>query len=219
MTIIEALKFCKATGRSVCRTGSKFVKWDPSSAYSFTVEELLAEDWEDAKTYIPRGVSVGTSGGPSLDRVGMSPQELKALREAAKAVLSDRWELQTSNSFRRIGTVRGDGNVLHGTTQHYDGYPDLQAAPGVLDYIIAAQPSHVLALIENFDVVTSRFQRALDLVEVCLERQGTFIEECSALTDEYSRPARSHDDEDPFAGWRSALGLLHEQFGDIQRGL
>jgi hypothetical protein len=60
------------------------------------------------------------------------------------------WQVQTSNSFRRLG-ARGDGDVLCAVVQWHDGQPDLLGAPGVLDYIIAAQPCVVLALLSALD--------------------------------------------------------------------
>lgn len=60
------------------------------------------------------------------------------------------WDIQTSNSFRRIGQY-GDGDVLCAVTQRSDGHPDLHAAPGVLDYIVAAQPYVVLELLAALD--------------------------------------------------------------------
>jgi hypothetical protein len=62
------------------------------------------------------------------------------------------WQLQTSNSFRRIGTKRGgDGDVLCGVKHPIDAHPDLQAAPGVLDYIVAMQPLVVIDLLDQID--------------------------------------------------------------------
>lgn len=61
------------------------------------------------------------------------------------------WELQTSNSFRRIGTQRGDGDVLCAVMQRSDGHPDLHAHPEVLSYIVASQPAVVLALLDALD--------------------------------------------------------------------
>lgn len=61
------------------------------------------------------------------------------------------WSVQTSNSFRRIGTDRGDGDVLCAVTQRSDGHPDLHAAQGVLDYIVAAHPFVVQELLEQRD--------------------------------------------------------------------
>jgi hypothetical protein len=63
----------------------------------------------------------------------------------------DNWFIQTSNSFRRIGTHRGDGNVLCAITQRHDRHPDLMAPSAVLEYIVAAQPSVVLALLDRLD--------------------------------------------------------------------
>jgi hypothetical protein len=62
------------------------------------------------------------------------------------------WGLQTSNSFRRIGQY-GDGDVLCATKQRSDGHPDLIAPPGVLEYIVAAQPDVVLALLDHIEVL------------------------------------------------------------------
>lgn len=59
------------------------------------------------------------------------------------------WDIQTSNSFRRIGQY-GDGDVLCAVTQR-DGHPDLMAPPGVLEYIVAAQPYVVLELLAALD--------------------------------------------------------------------
>jgi len=61
------------------------------------------------------------------------------------------WSVQTSNSFRRIGTDRGDGNVLCAITQPSDRQPDLHAPAGVLDYIVAAHPLVVLELLDQLD--------------------------------------------------------------------
>ena len=86
-----------------------------------------------------------------------------------------RWQLQTSNSFRRIGTDRGDGDVLCAVTQRSDGHPDLHAAPGVLDYIVAADPRAVLELLDELDHLrpvvealgkhADRYQTSRDLKE------------------------------------------------------
>ena len=85
------------------------------------------------------------------------------------------WALQTSNSFRRIGQF-GDGDVLCALTQRSDGHPDLQGAPGVLDYIVAAQPIAVLDLLDQLDAaeilcrkVGDMEQRLKDLETKCHE--------------------------------------------------
>src|SRR4029077_4613740 len=76
------------------------------------------------------------------------------LRELALSIREDLkrpWSVQTSNSFRRIGTDLGDGNVLCAITQRPDGHPDLHATPHVLDYIVAAHPLTILQLIRERD--------------------------------------------------------------------
>ena|SRR5258706_5160397 len=85
----------------------------------------------------------------------MTVADTQKLRELAllvtKGELRRPWSVQTSNSFRRIGTDRGDGDVLCAVTQRSDGHPDLHAAPGVLDWIVATHPFVVTQLIEQRD--------------------------------------------------------------------
>jgi hypothetical protein len=79
-------------------------------------------------------------------------EKLRALAlSVTRGNLRRPWSIQTSNSFRRIGTDRGDGDVLCAVTQRPDGHPDLQAAPDVLDYIVAAHPFAILQLIRERD--------------------------------------------------------------------
>jgi hypothetical protein len=107
----------------------------------------------------------------------VTKEDRQALRIAARAALlatsmktSDRhavlacdWQLQTSNSFRRIGTQgRGDGDVLCATTHPVDHHPDLLAPSGVLDYIVAAQPRVVLELLDYIDKIE---QESVHMIE------------------------------------------------------
>lgn len=107
----------------------------------------------------------------------MTPFERQTLRDAAlRAVEGTRyragtrsplsepadWKLQTSNSFRRIGG-HGDGDVLCATKHQYDGHPDLLAAHGVLDYIVAAQPHVVLELLRQLDVAEQLLERLAEV--------------------------------------------------------
>lgn len=98
----------------------------------------------------------------------MTKDDRQKLRDAAFAVVpwavERRWELQTSNSFRRIG-ARGDGDVLCATTQPSDGHPDLHAAPGVLDYIVAAQPRAVVALLDDMDALEHKLAAAREICD------------------------------------------------------
>lgn len=106
----------------------------------------------------------------------MTREERQKLREVARLVqigieAQDRvvgyrayagWILQTSNSFRRIGQY-GDGDVLCAVTQRSDGHPDLHGAPGVLDYIVAAQPTAVLDLLDQLDAAESLCRKVGDM--------------------------------------------------------
>ena len=84
-------------------------------------------------------------------------QHLRALAERATP---GPWELQTSNSWRRIGTAGGrfvDGDILSPTTHRGDNHPDLAARQEDLDFIVAADPSTVMALLDEIQ----RLQREL----------------------------------------------------------
>lgn len=93
----------------------------------------------------------------SADALVALREELRDLAQRAMKLSAEpgaepgTWEIQTSNSFRRIGTARGDGDVLCAITQRSDNHPDLLAPAGVLDYIVAAQPRTVLALLDLVD--------------------------------------------------------------------
>ena len=73
------------------------------------------------------------------------------------------WKLWTSNSFRRI-SAHGDGDVLCGTKHPIDVHPDLLAAPGVLEYIVAVQPKVLVQLLDALELVE---QKVLQLRAVC----------------------------------------------------
>jgi hypothetical protein len=85
----------------------------------------------------------------------MTVEQIRRLHKLALAITSGDlrhpWTVQTSNSFRRIGTDHGDGNVLCAVTQRSDGHPDLHAPADVLDYIVAAHPLIVLELLNQRD--------------------------------------------------------------------
>ncbi len=128
----------------------------------------------------------------------MTKEERQKLREVASRAVRARfepstdpspWELQTSNSWRRIGTRHGDGDILCGITQQSDGHPDLHAPPGVLDYIVASQPAVVLALLDELDALEDKLRAAyvicnkVEAVEKRLNVMATaFVETGVAMT-------------------------------------
>ena len=109
-------------------------------------------------------------------------EQIRRIRELALLVtagdLRRPWTVQTSNSFRRIGTDRGDGDVLCAVTQRSDGHPDLLAAPGVLDYIVATHPFVVTELIEQRD----RARHALDYLRRKIEGHDAAFFEAMAMS-------------------------------------
>lgn len=69
----------------------------------------------------------------------MTPEQHKRLSAVLAKLPQGRWEVATSNSFRRI-SARGrdgrsgvDGGVLHGTVQRSDGHPDLSMTADELE--------------------------------------------------------------------------------------
>jgi len=127
----------------------------------------------------------------------MTHDERHKLREAAMAALDasrartygsrselgSEWQLQTSNSWRRIGTARGDGDVLCPTTHPRDRHPDLLAPPGVLDYIVAAQPSVVLVLLDQLAAAEQLLARLAE-VEIRLDETDRKFREAQVLVED-----------------------------------
>jgi hypothetical protein len=112
----------------------------------------------------------------------MTVEQSRKLRELALLVTAGNlrrpWSIQTSNSFRRIGTDRGDGDVLCAVTQRSDGHPDLCAAPGVLDYIVAAHPFVVTELLEQRD----RARHAIDYLRHKIEGHDVEFSKATAMS-------------------------------------
>jgi hypothetical protein len=104
----------------------------------------------------------------------MTQDERQKLRDATIAALNAtgfRWEVQTSNSFRRIG-CHGDGDVLCGIKHPIDGHPDLLAPRGVLDYVVAVQPRVVLDLLDYLDMIEKRLEHFDEVECQLLEMRG-----------------------------------------------
>lgn len=129
----------------------------------------------------------------------MTREERQKLRDAALSVqrsVEDRWrqrpgrdpyrgdrswELQTSNSWRRIGAY-GDGDVLCPTTHHVDRHPDLTAPPGVLEYLVAVQPSVVLDLLDQLSAAEQLLDRFTE-VEARLDEMDRKFREAQLLVE------------------------------------
>ena len=92
------------------------------------------------------------------------------------------WQLQTSNSFRRIGTVFGDGDVLCATTHPHDRHPDLTGASGVLAYIVAAQPRVVIQLLDDVSALEDKLAAAKALCDRIDDVQAKLIKVAGTIT-------------------------------------
>ncbi|MCV9964005.1 hypothetical protein OIU34_19175 [Pararhizobium sp. BT-229] len=84
---------------------------------------------------------------------------LERMTTAAKLayVPAHPWTVQNGCSWTRIGTPGEDGNILRPTVAK-DGVPDIIAADGVLDYLMAAQPREVAKV----DALVADMQREIE---------------------------------------------------------
>lgn len=74
--------------------------------------------------------------------------DIDELERIAKNAPAGKWEIHTSNSWRRVFADQGREKVrvIEPTTQH-DRWPDLVFGPGVKEWIEGVTPDTVLALI------------------------------------------------------------------------
>ena len=78
----------------------------------------------------------------------MKPEQLDEIERVAKAAPQGKWELRTSNSWRRVYATDGSSarSVILPAVNH-DGHPDLAFAPGVKEWLEGVTPEVVLSLI------------------------------------------------------------------------
>lgn len=81
--------------------------------------------------------------------------DLDKLERLAKAAPAGKWETWTSNSWRRV--YAGGSPAITPCVQQYDNHPDLTFAPGVREWIEAATPDEVSALIAEIRAWRERF--------------------------------------------------------------
>lgn len=166
------------------------------------------------------------AGAPQARNVSIvTKEERLALREAAttaaRAIVQPyarlrpgSWELQTSNSYRRIG-MHGDGDVLCAVTQRSDNHPDLLAPRGVLEYIVAAQPSVVLALLDQLDAAECLIGPQIADVEGKLQRMQEVITRLTILIGSLDLVARG--DEEETRAVREGIANLTKLIGEMSR--
>lgn len=158
----------------------------------------------------------------------MTPEARQKLRDlaltAAKATpprtsverVLGRWEIQTSNSFRRIG-MYGDGDVLCAVTQRSDNHPDLHAPPGVLEYIVASQPSVVLALLDQLDVAERLSNQQIAALEIRVSRALVVLTRLATLIGSLDLVARGVADEEETHVVREGIADLTKLLEEMSR--
>ncbi|MCZ7861369.1 hypothetical protein O9X98_08165 [Agrobacterium salinitolerans] len=92
-------------------------------------------------TRLGRCVAEGTDGS-KVKSDGLSALERMTTAAKLAFIPHDPWTVQNGCSWTRIGTQGEDGNILRPTVAQ-DGVPDIVAAHGVLDYLMAAQPREI----------------------------------------------------------------------------
>lgn len=73
------------------------------------------------------------------------------MRALAKAAPSGGWETWTSNSWRRV--YAGGNPAITPCVHPHDNHPDLTFAPGVREWIEAATPDAIVALLDKLDAM------------------------------------------------------------------
>lgn len=91
----------------------------------------------------------------------MTPLDLAKIKAAAERATPGKWQWWTSNSWRRLRSEKGHGatlSVVEPYASRSDGHPDCIVSQEDMDFIEAAQPTTVLALIGRVE----RLEGALD---------------------------------------------------------
>lgn len=120
-------------------------------------------DFEMRLTRLGRSASGGAEGGRSRSD-GYAALERMTTAAKLAFVPAHVWTVQNGCSWTRIGTQGEDGNVLRPTVAK-DGFPDIIAAHGVMDYLMAAQPlevAKVAALVADLEQEVRELRARLD---------------------------------------------------------
>ena len=99
----------------------------------------------------------------------MKPEQLDEIESVAKAAPQGKWEVRTSNSWRRVYATDGSSarSVILPAVQH-DGHPDLAFAPGVKEWLEAVPPSTVLSLIAEEKRLSAIVEKYIDPSQVMM---------------------------------------------------
>jgi hypothetical protein len=108
--------------------------------------------------------------------------------------------------------------VLCGTKHPIDGQPDLLAAPGVLDYIIAAQPRVVIQLLDAVDALEDKLSKAKIICDSIADVEARLSQMSADFTAFQAaiKQALEAKDAESFAEARSILDQLITSLGAVR---
>lgn len=117
--------------------------------------------------------SLSTNETPS-DQVELSDEQAEALSGSLKALAADAggksWRWRDSCSYRRLTFDGGqDGGALRGTVHVSDGTADVSMADGVREFIEAANPQAVQALVLWAEQLRRRAMAAEELANCAVD--------------------------------------------------
>lgn len=120
------------------------------------------------------------------------------MRALAKAAPGGGWETWTSNSWRRV--YAGGNPAITPCVHPHDNHPDLTFAPGVREWIEAATPDVIVALLDKMDAMESENNR----LRAELEAAAADKRKLMAAIEVVHRRMRDEDDCGPYGeGWQS----------------
>jgi hypothetical protein len=116
----------------------------------------------------------------------MKPEQLDEIERVAKAAPQGKWEVHTSNSWRRVwadGRRPGPVRVIEPTVNPHDNHPDLMFGPGVKEWLEGVTPEVVLSLIAevrhwkaNHENQVARARFLVERGDIPLERVRAYEE-------------------------------------------
>jgi hypothetical protein len=118
------------------------------------------------------------------------PDIVERLRELASKATPGEWRWWTSNSWRRLtahaadGSCERDGDVLCPVVHPIDRHPDCSISEADQEYIAAAHPQAILALLDEITALRKRLEDAEQLVQTHATQQcAAVIRECRAAAE------------------------------------
>jgi|HubBroStandDraft_2_1064218.scaffolds.fasta_scaffold11841_6 hypothetical protein len=114
---------------------------------------------------------------------------IKRLRRLAEAAPAGKWEVWTSNSWRRVYARDGGHTamVIEPSVQRTDNHPDLTFGPGVAEYLEAVGPESIIELLDHIakletQIADANAQRPLVAAAELTQSEMDELRKCLAST-------------------------------------